>query len=91
MDYAYFIALMEECHRFLNRPFMRVSEQELAFNRPLLLQYSDVLHSVFERYGTRRDGGMTELGFEICEALSMVSYYREQLCGDALDRPRGEL
>ena len=22
MDYAYFIALMEECHRFLNRPFM---------------------------------------------------------------------
>ena len=82
MDYAYFTALMEECHRFMERPFTRVPEQELAGNRALLLQYTDVLHSVFERYGTKRDGGMTALGFEIYEALSIVTRYRERLFGD---------
>ena len=43
---------------------------------------ADVLHSVFERYGTKRDGGMTALGFEIYGALSIVTRYRERLFGD---------
>lgn len=89
MDYAYFTALMEECHRFMERPFTRVPEQELAGNRALLLQYTDVLHSVFERYGTKRDGGMTALGFEIYEALSIVTRYRERLFGDDREQTWG--
>lgn len=50
---------------------------------------ASVLHSVFERYGTKRDGGMTALGFEIYEALSIVTRYRERLFGDDREQTWG--
>ena len=78
MSYAYVLALVEECHRFQDKTYERVSLEELVRNRKLIDEYAATLYQTLDRYGLRSDRrALNALGMELVEAslrLLMLRY-----------------
>lgn len=78
MSYDYVLALVEECHRFEEKAYTRVSLEELVGNRKLIDEYAALLFRTVNRFG-RRSGSraLNALGMELVEAslrLLMLRY-----------------
>ena len=53
MSYDYVLALVEECHRFEEKAYTRVSLKELVGNRKLIDEYAALLFRTVNRFGRR--------------------------------------
>lgn len=53
MSYDYVLALVEECHRFEEKAYTRVSLEELVGNRKLIDEYAALLFRTVNRFGRR--------------------------------------
>ena len=93
MSYDYVLALVEECHRFEEKAYTRVSLEELVGNRKLIDEYAALLFRTVNRFG-RRSGSraLNALGMELVEAslrLLMLRYLPSvRTCRTAMPRER---
>ena len=93
MSYDYVLALVEECHRFEEKAYTRVSLEELVGNRKLIDEYAALLFRTVHRFG-RRSGSraLNALGMELVEAslrLLMLRYLPSvRTCRKAMPRER---
>ena len=53
MSYDYVLALVEECHRFEEKAYTRVSLEELVGNRKLIDEYAALLFRTMNHFGRR--------------------------------------
>ena len=89
----YVLALVEECHRFEEKAYTRVSLEELVGNRKLIDEYAALLFRTMNHFG-RRSGSraLNALGMELVEAslrLLMLRYLPSvRTCRKAMPRER---
>ena len=70
MSFKYLMGLLEECHRFENVKFKRISEPRLIGNRAV------VLYRALVDFGMNKQKEPNALGQEIGEAMSLLLKYR---------------
>lgn len=88
MSYDYVLALVEECHRFEEKAYTRVSLEELVGNRKLIDEYAALLFRTVNRFG-RRSGSraLNAVGMELVEAFASAA--DAPLSPERADLPQG--
>ncbi len=76
MSFRYLMGLLEECHRFENVKFKRISEPRLIGNRMVVDEYIRVLYRALVDFGMNKQKEPNALGQEIGEAMSLLLKYR---------------
>ena len=82
MNFEHLIALVEECHRFRDLPFQRVSLAALCGDDRLIDEYIAVLLRAVRENGMQRDRcALNMLGTELVEAVLRLWMRRCRPCG----------
>lgn len=82
MNFEHLIALVEECHRFRDLPFQRVSLAALCGDDRLIDEYIAVLLRAVRENGMQRDRcALNMLGTELVEAVLLLWMLRCRPCG----------
>lgn len=76
MSFMYLMGLLEECHRFENMKFKKISESLLVGNRVVVDEYIRVLYRALVDFGMNKQKEPNALGQEIGEAMSLLLKYR---------------
>ena len=88
MSYDYVLALVEECHRFEEKAYTRVSLKELVGNRKLIDEYAALLFRTVNRFG-RRSGSRALNALGHGAGRSVASAADAPLSPERADLPQG--
>lgn len=90
MNFEHLIALVEECHRFRDLPFQRVSLAALCGDDRLIDEYIAVLLRAVRENGMQRDRcALNMLGTELVEAVLLLWCFAAGRAGGRRRMARG--